>query len=63
MPSKLPMIGVRVKPTLYARLRVLARADARSVSNFVARHLAEHFNGGASSKRRHSKKDFTQPSA
>jgi hypothetical protein len=43
MPSKNPMIGVRVKPELYFKIRAKAESEGRALSNFVAKCLADHF--------------------
>jgi len=43
MPSKNPMIGVRVKPELYFKIRAKAESEGRPLSNFVAWCLADYF--------------------
>lgn len=36
MPSRLPVIGVRLEPELYRRVEAVARAEGRSLSNYVS---------------------------
>jgi len=43
MPSRNPMIGVRVKPELYFKIRARAEAEGRPLSNFVAKCLSDYF--------------------
>lgn len=40
MTSALPMIGVRLDPQVYERVRQAAQEDGRSLSNYVAQILA-----------------------
>jgi hypothetical protein len=40
MPSQKPVIALRLEPALYARVAAAARQEGRSLSNFVAYHLA-----------------------
>jgi len=39
MPSKNPVIAVRLEPALYAAVEAMARQQNRTLSNFVATHL------------------------
>jgi hypothetical protein len=40
MPSQKPVIALRLEPALHARVAAAARQEGRSLSNFVAHHLA-----------------------
>jgi len=40
MPSEKPVIALRLERALYARVAAAARQEGRSLSNFVAYHLA-----------------------
>lgn len=40
MSSKKPVIALRLEPALHARVAAAARQEGRSLSNFVAYHLA-----------------------
>lgn len=39
MPSKNPVIALRLEPALYARVEAISAQQGRSLSNFVAQHL------------------------
>lgn len=41
MPSENPVIAVRLPPEIYARIESAAKAEGRSLSNFVGQILVE----------------------
>ena len=43
MPSKKPLVALRVSDELYAALRVAADRDGRSIGNYVDMHLRRYF--------------------
>lgn len=46
MPSKNPLIGVRLEPALFARVEAIAQAQGRSLANFVRHQLVLSLGAG-----------------
>ena len=66
MPADLAPLTVYVKPELLYTIKARAAMDGRSLSSFVARHLAEEFADGkfravGRKPKRHLKPDTPRP--
>ena len=51
MPSQKQVIALRLEPALYARVAAAAQQEGRSLSNFVAHHLARMVGPPAPARR------------